>query len=60
MVGWLKKWYAGSGTYFGVDIRKVVEVPRETMASRGRRGRARIVEGLSPVKGAMPQSGGKL
>jgi len=45
--------------YFGVDIRNVVEVPRETMASRGRRGRERMVAGLSPVNGAMPQSDGK-
>ena len=28
-------------------MRKVVEVPRETMASWGRRGRASIVAGLS-------------
>jgi len=37
-----------------------VDVPRETMASRGRRGRARMVEGLSPVKGVMVHVGGKL
>lgn len=37
----------------------MVDVPRETMASSGRSGRARIVDGLSPVKGAMPQSLGK-
>lgn len=43
------KWYAGSGLYWGVDIRNVVEVPSETMASDARRGRARIVDGLSPV-----------
>ena len=36
-----------------VDMRKVVDVPRDTMQSSGHRGRARIVEGLSPVKGAM-------
>ena len=34
-------------------MRKVVEVPNETMASKGRRGKAKIVEGLSPVKGVM-------
>lgn len=27
-----------------------MDVPRETMASEARRGRARIVDGLSPVK----------
>lgn len=43
-----------------MDIRNVVEVPRETIASSGRRGRERMVAGLSPVKGAMPQSGAKL
>ena len=42
-----------------MDMRKVVDVPRETMASRGRRGRERIVAGLSPVKGTMEQSLGK-
>ena len=42
--------------YFGVDMRKVVDVPRETIASSGRNGRARMVDGLSPVKGAIPQS----
>jgi hypothetical protein len=31
-------------------MRKVVDVPKETMASEERRGRARIVDGLSPVK----------
>lgn len=41
-------------------MRKVVEVPRETMASIGRRGSARIVAGLSPVKGTIAQSAGKL
>jgi hypothetical protein len=39
-----------------VLIRKVVLVPRETMASEGRSGRARIVEGLSPVKAMTPVS----
>ena len=34
-------------------MRKVVEVPSETIASRGRRGIARIVEGLSPVNEAI-------
>ena len=37
-----------------------MDVPRETIASRGRSGSERIVEGLSPVKGAMPQSREKL
>ncbi len=46
--------------YFGVDIKNVVEVPSDTIASSGRNGRARIVAGLSPVKGAIPQSAGKL
>ena len=41
-------------------MRKVVDVPRETMASEARRGRERIVDGLSPVKGIMEQDGGKL
>lgn len=39
-------------------MRKVVDVPRETIASNGLSGRARMVEGLSPVKGAMAQSAG--
>jgi hypothetical protein len=39
-----------------VISRRVVEVPKETIASSGRRGRARIVEGLSPVKGQTAQS----
>ena len=43
----------------GVDIRRVVDVPRETIASRGLRGSARIVEGLSPVKGMIAQSAGR-
>ena len=33
--------------------RKVVEVPRETVPSRGRRGKARIIDGFSPVEGAI-------
>jgi hypothetical protein len=37
--------------YCGVDMRKVVDVPRETIASEERSGRARMVDGLSPVKG---------
>lgn len=40
-------------------MRNVVEVPRETMASSGRRGRESIVAGLSPVKGTMEQVDGK-
>lgn len=32
-------------------MRRVVEVPRETITSNGRKGSARIVDGLSPVKG---------
>lgn len=40
-------------------MRKVVDVPRETIASNGLKGKARIVAGLSPVKGAIPQSEGK-
>ncbi len=40
-----------------VDMRKVVDVPNETIASDGCRGNARIVEGLSPVCGATRQSG---
>lgn len=43
--------------YFGVDMRKVVDVPKETIASSERRGRERIVAGLSPVKGMMEQDG---
>lgn len=43
--------------YFGVDMRKVVDVPRDTMASSGRRGRERIVAGLSPVNGIIEQDG---
>ena len=58
-MGELKKWVAGSGVYSGVDIRNVVDVPSETIASKGRRGNARIVDGLSPVKGVMVQSGEK-
>lgn len=34
-------------------MRRVVEVPRETMTSKGRSGSARIVDGLSPVKGVI-------
>ena len=34
-----------------------MEVPSETIASRGRRGSERIVEGLSPVNGAMVHDG---
>lgn len=52
----MKKWYDSSGLYLGVFIRNVVDVPRETMASRGRSGRAKIVAGLSPVKGRIWQS----
>ena len=49
----MKKWTDGSGLYCGVDMRKVVDVPNDTIASRGRRGKANIVEGLSPVEGLM-------
>ena len=41
-------------------MRKVVEVPKETIASSGRRGSAKIVEGLSPVNGAIVHEGLKL
>lgn len=30
-----------------------MEVPRETVPSRGRRGKARIIDGFSPVEGAI-------
>jgi hypothetical protein len=39
-----------------VLIKKVVLVPSETIASEGRKGRARIVEGLSPVNAMTPVS----
>ncbi len=38
-------------------MRKVVDVPNETIASKGRSGRASIVDGLSPVEGATAQEG---
>ena len=41
----------------GIERRNVVEVPRERMASPGVES-AMTVAGLSPVNGAMPQSGG--
>ena len=41
----------------GVDIKNVVDVPNETIASDGFNGSARIVDGLSPVEGIMVQSG---
>ena len=50
VVGWFMKWYAGSGLYVFVLMRKVVLVPRLTIASEERSGRARMVLGLSPVK----------
>lgn len=37
-------------------MRKVVEVPRDTMASPALNGKERMVDGLSPVKGAIWQS----
>lgn len=37
-------------------MRSVVEVPRDTMTSKGRRGSARIVDGLSPVNGVIVHS----
>ena len=40
-------------------MRNVVLVPRETIASSGRSGSARIVAGLSPVKGVMEQDSEK-
>tara|TARA_R110002003_G_scaffold122_1_gene10998 strand:- start:5808 stop:5933 length:126 start_codon:yes stop_codon:yes gene_type:complete len=40
-------------------MRKVVDVPRETMASEARRGRARMVDGLSPVKAMICAEEGK-
>jgi hypothetical protein len=56
VVGELKKCVAGSGLYSEVDIRNVVDVPRETIASLERSGRARIVDGLSPVDAMIVQS----
>lgn len=41
-------------------MRKVVDVPSETMASELRSGRASIVEGLSPVNGIICAEDGKL
>lgn len=38
-------------------MRNVLDVPSETMASSGRRGKDRIVAGLSPVNGVIWQSG---
>lgn len=42
-----------------VLIKNVVLVPNETMASSARSGKARIVDGLSPVNGMMSHSFGK-
>jgi hypothetical protein len=46
--------------YCGVDMRKVVEVPRLTIASELRSGNARMVDGLSPVKAIISVSDEKL
>lgn len=56
MVGWLKRWYSIDGWYVGVAMRSVVDVPRDTIASMGLNGSARIVAGLSPVKGQIAHS----
>jgi hypothetical protein len=59
VVGWFIKWYAGSGLYSDVLIKKVVLVPSDTIASDARKGSERIVAGLSPVKAMIRQSDGK-
>ena len=56
VVGELKKCVDGSGLYSDVDMRKVVDVPRDTIASLDRSGKARMVEGLSPVDATIVQS----
>lgn len=56
-VGWFIKCVAGSGLYSGVDIKKAVDVPNETIASWDRHGRARIVAGSSPVDATTVRSG---
>ena len=59
VVGWESRWEVvkrlGAEEVGGMERRRVVEVPRERMASPGEE-RATTVAGLSPVKGAMRQS----
>ena len=59
VVGWESRWEVvkrfGAVSAGGMESRKVVDVPRERMASPGVDS-AMTVAGLSPVKGAMPHS----
>ena len=61
VVGCERRWEVvnrfGAVSAGGIERRNVVEVPRERMASPGVES-AMTVAGLSPVNGAMPQSGG--
>ena len=60
VVGWANRWedvkrFGAVSPVGGIERRKVVEVPRDKMASPGL-DKATTVAGLSPVNGATMQS----